>query len=91
MEDTTGRWIDQVRRAPGHGHKFRLIKFDIRYRGQETLRIGMEGIFEDRPGRSCFSDGAPIHHSDPIGKLGNIAEVMGDQDDGQIVLPAQIV
>ena len=62
-----------------------------RHDTQQTDRIGMPGQFEQHSDR-CLLDGlAGIHDHDAIGIAGDDAEVMGDEDQGDIEPLRQIL
>src|SRR5512137_47820 len=51
----------------------------------------MERIVKDRLRRPHLRYGAAVHYRDAICKLGHVSEVVGDENDGEVVLPSQIV
>ncbi len=53
---------------------------------EKTLRVGMGAVPEDRRRRTALGDGAGIHDRDPVGHLGNHAQVVGDQDQRHALL-----
>ena len=53
--------------------------------------IGMPGLGEDVAGRAPLHDAAGIHDHDPVGDLGDDAEIMGDQHDGGAEVAAELL
>ena len=75
------RWrIDRARHIP-IDHRLEAFHLGVRYRhrGQQCLRIGMAGAFEQF-GLRCDLDNAPeIHHRDAVADMGDDGEIMGDE------------
>ena len=51
----------------------------------------MGGGVEDLPHRAGLDDPAAVHHRDPIGDLGDHAEIVGDQDQAHAGLGLELL
>ena len=61
-----------------------------RDRGQQAVGIGVERLPEQRVDIGLFDLLAGIHDDDPLRRLGDDAEIVGDQDDRGAELPSAI-
>ena len=82
-ETAADRRRQQVRRHAVDGSEFAhpgLIQ--PRHRPHQPHRIGVRRRAKNIARRAAFDDLRGIHHVDPVGKGGDDAEIMGNQDDG---------
>jgi hypothetical protein len=55
---------------------------DLRYRFEQTSRVGVLGTLEHLIRGSSFDDMPAIHDEDPLGHAGYYSEIMGNPDHG---------
>jgi hypothetical protein len=86
------RWIPEVRRAAADRFERRAtIVFDSRDTGEQSLRVGMARIVEERVDVGSFDDAARIHDEDLIRHGGHNAEIMSDQQERRAHVALQVV
>ena len=61
-----------------------------RNRGQQHLRVAVARLTEHRLGRATLDDTAPVHDRDPGGHVARHAEVVGDEQIGEIELCLEV-
>jgi hypothetical protein len=66
-----------------------LIQFGDRI--HQTDGIGMSRLFINLIGGPLFHDPAGVHHIDPVRIPGHHTQVMGDDDQGGVEIPGQIL
>ena len=59
--------------------------------GQQSPGVGVAGVIVDLVGGADLYDVAGGHHGHPVGNVGHDAQVVGDHDDGQVVLGPQLL
>ena len=61
-----------------------------RHRADEALRVGMRRPAEDHFGRAGLDEPAAVHDRDPVRHVGDDPHVVGDEDDAEPLLTAEI-
>ena len=84
-----------ARRDPGRvgdlaAQHDRLEPLHLRYDGQQRLRVGVLGRGQHLLGRPGLDDPAEVHHRDPVGDVPGQPEVVGDHEDAEAELLAQL-
>jgi hypothetical protein len=51
---------------------------------EETARVGVRGIAENRAHRAAFDDAAGVHHGHAVCHFGHDTEVVGDEQERQV-------
>ena len=88
------RWdVHRARDLPG-GHDLlrleALLLFgDDRDGREEHLGVGVPGRLEEGPGGGDLADLAQVHDGHPLGHVAHQAQVVGDEEVGEIELPLQ--
>jgi len=82
--------IDHVGRHAGNAHQL-LGGLQVRHGSQQGTGIGMGGREEDLLRSALLHDLAGIHDVDAVGHVGHHAHVVGDEDNGQVPLPLDLV
>ena len=63
---------------------------EVRNGGEQALRVRVLGCLEHLVGGAGLDDQAALHHDHPVGKVGDDAHVVGDQDDAGVDAVAQV-
>ena len=58
---------------------------------QQHLGVGVARLGEDPPHRTLLRDAPGVHDHHPVAGLGDDREVVGDEDEGQAELLAQLL
>ena len=91
MERAAGRAVEGMRQGAGDdGQGHAGLAVEARDRAQQGLGVGMLGRVEDVVDRALLHDAAEIHDDDVARHLRDHAEVVGDEDDGGVVLGLQV-
>ena len=77
VEAAARRRVDQVRRRAGDEVEARRAQRDRR--AQQLAGVGVLRVAEDVATVALLDDPAGVHHRDPVARLGDDAEVVGDQ------------
>ena len=75
---------------PGDGGQFASPAAQFRHAGDQAFGVGMGGRIEHRMGRTFLDDPACVHHRHAVAKLRDNAEIMGDEDDRQPPVTAEV-
>jgi hypothetical protein len=90
VEDASGRWIRGVWRITWQYDPAAASgDFDFGYRGSQRAGVGVRRGAQQDIGRADLGDLAQIEHRNLIAQLADHAEVMGDQQVGQLPFRAQ--
>ena len=88
-EPTAGWWVDERRHPPGNHGQLLVAHADDRDRAEQSTRVGMLRIGEQRLDRRLLDDLAAVHHGDAVRRLGDDAEIVGDQHHARAPLGLQ--
>lgn len=77
--------IEKIGGRSGDGFEA-FLGIEIGDGGEKSPRIGMLGVVEDLVDGTDLHDLSGIHDGDPVGHVGDDAQVMGDEDDGHVAL-----
>ncbi len=58
--------------------------------GQQPLRIGVVGMGEELPGRRVLDDAPEIHDDDAVGDMLHHAQIVTDEEIGQVEIAPQL-
>ena len=84
----TGRGLG---RRPGDGHQTLLGAVQRGDRAQQQPGVGVTGVGVEVAGRGPLDQPAAVHHQHPVGEAGDDAQVVGDEQDGQVAGLPQFV
>src|SRR2546426_1088442 len=79
MKGASGRWVAHVRDLAFDPFDGRSLQ--RRNRGDEHLRVWMQGLVEDIGRRSDLDDAPRVHDRDPVRDLRQDGQVMGNHDE----------
>ena len=88
-EEAAVRAVARQRR-PTRDAEHGPLAFEIGDGPQQTTRIGVAGVGEDRVPRTALDDPAGVHDRDVVGELGDDGEVVGDVQRRDAVLLAEL-
>ncbi len=92
MERATGRggqWRRGVARQDNT--LYPALGVNVGDGGKKRFRIGVEKPVEHRVTGACFDDPSQVHDGDPVAKVPDHRQVMGDEEEGQIEFPLQFL
>jgi hypothetical protein len=89
-EDAAGGQVDQRRRLPRDGREPLADGVESGHRGQQAHRVGHLGRVEDVVEAPPLDEASRIHDGHLVGDVRYDAEVVGDQDDGGVVLHLEL-
>ena len=72
------------------GSRWRAVRVDPRDRAQQAPGVRMLGVVEQLVERPLLDHPPGVHDHDPVGDVGDHAEVVGDEDDPGAGLLAQL-
>ena len=82
--------MEHVGRRARDGEEL-LLGVQIRHGGQQRPGVGVLGVVEDLLAPAEFHDLPRVHHRHPVGHIGHHAQVVGDEDDGEVVALLDLV
>ncbi len=91
MEAAARRRPQQRRRRPGDRPQLLPLAGEPRQRPHEPPRVGVMRLVEDVLVRALLGRLGRVHHQHLVGRLGDHAEVVRDQDDGASEVALQVV
>ena len=80
----------QVGRQALDGEQLLTLHVQPRDRLQQALGVGVAGAAVQVVDVRALDDRAGVHHRDPVGDVGDHAEVVGDQDQAHLALLAEL-
>src|SRR2546427_767431 len=89
MEDAAGRRIDEAWHVPRNRGRHRTPSPDVGEGRDEPLRVRVLRVREDVDGLADLHHFPAIHDGDLVARLRHHAEVVGNQNHGQVELPSQ--
>ncbi len=92
VESTALGNIDRTWKVPFEKEAF-AFRFGIGngYRSQEGLGIRMLGIAVQLLGFCHFHDTSKVHHSDPITRVPYHVEIVGDEEQSEMILLSEVL
>src|SRR5437868_3815974 len=89
MEGAAGRHVQQVRRQTLDGVELLALLVDPGDRLQQALGVRVRRVAVDVEDGRVLHDPPAVHHRDPVGDVGDHAEVVGAQDQAHGALALQ--
>jgi hypothetical protein len=81
VESTALRQVDRARQVASEGNALAPLPGQTRYRGYETLGVGMSRIGEEILCTRLFDYSTQIHHGYLLAQVANDCHVVGDKQD----------
>ncbi len=88
VEAAAARRVDEVRRRAGDRVQLRRRERDRR--AQQLARVRVRRLGEHVAGRPLLDDLARVHDRDPVARLGDDPEVVGDQQERRVEVRLQV-
>ena len=82
--------VEQVRRGTIDGGQLFALDAQLRQRAQQRPGVGMPCIEENLVDHADFHNLAGVHNRHTVGHVGHHAQVVGDIDDGHVLLALQL-